>query len=1425
MADSGSTIRDFRAEAREKAAVGGARAGRGFRYQDAVAAALAVVGYVEGVPWTVSPEADEDVTVRHGAGPVIEFQVRSRRSQMAEVTASDIMRMVADIWSRHIDRLDEEDVRVCLVIDRLPTVCEETGLGRTLADVTIVAASTLDALASVAGREADELRARSHVLLVETPALVATGLLEDHLGVQPIEAEVLFRQVLSRIGDLADQRADGKGPGLLSPNEAARAIEEGQRLVDTDTIEAPLRNGVCEFIDFETPKNDPAFYLGVDVVAGHIPAGLVADRPAEIRRCLDTLERTGTAIITGPSGVGKTAVAYLVAHSTRDVVRWIRVREHGSVFELIKLTEALRATRHAPVGFLVDDIGRVGASMWDSLIERTRDRDGVYVLGTTREEDLDLLVEAPESVVIRPQLDEDLAEAIWTQLSNHGATTAGSWVEALDQSGGLTLEFVHYLTTGDRLLETVARQVKRRRAEHRDSELGLLRIVSLSAGAGASVDLRRFADQFELADEDVQRALARVLDEHLVRSVGPNQVAGLHRLRSAALQAATHAVPPPSLEETAMLALKCSCSADLPTLVADLVAQRLLTVSAAYAALTDRLSADPCPSTLAGCLEGLRLAALSEYAVEARGILDAHEVPLAFRYVAIGLALIRDRGLNDLLEPRLASALPELRNLQAQDLRSAWLGQLPGEVLDQSTLFTSSEDATTVMLALGGLPAADEVAREALERAPSPVGESETAKLIDAARLVSPTVATAAVAAAGGPDHILELARDQAWVISLEVGDEVIGGAGQRVLSFELLCVEGGLNEDAHEAVVGLCRLYFALFPDVQIVRGVAVDASGAPMGFRDFTVANKQIPRSNLPSLAEVRWNRELLNYFADAGNETKTERLSIEAALLERATAATRAAGLRWLAGGRLGSGDRAELQDITEHASQVWKRERTSPDPAAQGAAEPDIGDIASAVKLVCGNALPRLFDSPDRALVAFLGDTVHTALLKTIGVGYWRLLGIDLDGAVLDLAATVDDLRCLLILRISEDAGAPIVWDARAPGQTLAEAALAAGAAHEDRFSRSLRAIETRFRALGLTAVAQRVHTNRKQALIWPPDDVVVLVDVPSLYTWLGAVEPMLLILRNEFEDDTREVVFAPRRSGRVVPALALRRLTTSDGMPFPAVEQMEKFGADNGLEPIVGDTGAAIMRVLHHEAAIEGIRRLEAARPLHDLEADCLARIEKRRGEDVEAISDALQSDGTGLLRELFDLAVSQTDGATSAETAHAVTSGAADKLLGVLTLLLCAEIETALDPEEARSELERLDAAGALEGINKVIAELPGIPVDCFELIAAADGLLARVDECRTIDDLSSVLREAVESGAIPDAVVERVDMWNDLKTSSLAYEKDYKQFVLRHTEKWASAGLPSPPCVEPAGHPRKPGRNTKCPCGSGRKYKQCHGR
>lgn len=410
----------------------------------------------------------------------------------------------------------------------------------------------------------------------------------------------------------------------------------------------------------------------------------MANRPKEVAQCLATIERTGVALITGPSGIGKSAVAYLTARSTRDLIRWIRVGAPGSVFDLIKFAQALRASRHAPVGFLLDDIGRISASMWDDLVRMSREHEGVLVLGTTRDEDLDLLAEAPESFVVRPQLDDCLAETIWTHLVAEGKTKTVSWIEAFEHSNGLTLEYVHYLTTGARLPETIAQQVKRRRKERRDSELQLLRIVSVAASAGAVVDLRRFATESNLSDEDVQRTVLRLVDEHLVQATNNNGVAGLHRLRSQALVTATHSPGPPSLAETAASALRCVSIPDLPMLTGELFAQGHLELSAVYEALTHRLYDSPTPNTLAQSLNGLRIAALRQHVEQGKKVLDDGDLPPGLWHMAVRLAMVEDNGLLDTLSPRFATTLVRLRGLEHDEFRSSWLSQLPSELLERS---------------------------------------------------------------------------------------------------------------------------------------------------------------------------------------------------------------------------------------------------------------------------------------------------------------------------------------------------------------------------------------------------------------------------------------------------------------------------------------------------------------------------------------------------------------------------------------------------------------------------------------------------------------------------------------------------------------------------------------------------------------------
>ena len=77
----------------------GSDAGRGFRYQDAVAAALAVELWLSGEAGIVVPEGGDDIEVRRTAGRFL-MSVKSRRDTRGPFTASELRSHVQDLRSR-----------------------------------------------------------------------------------------------------------------------------------------------------------------------------------------------------------------------------------------------------------------------------------------------------------------------------------------------------------------------------------------------------------------------------------------------------------------------------------------------------------------------------------------------------------------------------------------------------------------------------------------------------------------------------------------------------------------------------------------------------------------------------------------------------------------------------------------------------------------------------------------------------------------------------------------------------------------------------------------------------------------------------------------------------------------------------------------------------------------------------------------------------------------------------------------------------------------------------------------------------------------------------------------------------------------------------------------------------------------------------
>lgn len=110
-----------------------------------------------------------------------------------------------------------------------------------------------------------------------------------------------------------------------------------------------------------------------------------------------------------------------VAIFTRHAVRWYRVRRLADpdVPQLIQFARLLDAGPSRPVGFVIDDVGRAAAASCDRLMTEVHAIAGLLIQGSIREEDVFLLGSAKTTSVIRPILDESLAERLWSALSTY----------------------------------------------------------------------------------------------------------------------------------------------------------------------------------------------------------------------------------------------------------------------------------------------------------------------------------------------------------------------------------------------------------------------------------------------------------------------------------------------------------------------------------------------------------------------------------------------------------------------------------------------------------------------------------------------------------------------------------------------------------------------------------------------------------------------------------------------------------------------------------------------------------------------------------------------------------------------------------------------------------------------------------------------
>lgn len=1218
----------------------GSHAGRGFRYQDAVAVMLALRIWANLDPVaTIIPEGNDDIERRSATGSAL-VQVKSRREDLGELPLASAKNYITELWDRH-DKFTPHATRLELILEQ-GIMDHETS-----PDGGIVPSAKLASqLPSNARGKA--LMAKTDILQVSSPNARSIATIMDRTGCAPIAAAISVAQLLHEVGTLANDNGRLKPDTYrgLSTSDTDRIVSHTLAATDVEAIQAALRNGACEPADFLTPLDDPEFYLGVDVQPGHVAAGLVVPRLQPREALARGLESRGAALVAGPSGAGKSAIMWETAYSLRHTIRWyslLRI-DQNDLPALRQLVRTLLANPDSPVGFVVDDIGRRGAEGWDALTLEFAAVPGVVLLGSIREEDLFLLQGRSRAAEVRAEADKDLARRIFEELKRTGRTEWAGWQEPWNRSRGLVLEYAHMLTAGRRFEETLAGQVDTRQSDQaRAPELSILRVVALTGAAGASANADRLPAVLSLPEEDVGRSLRRLVDEHLVRVDGDGGLAGLHQLRSAELVRLTHAIPPPTIAITFARAVGIVSSSDLEPLTADGMRNRGISQDAAIAALSARVQSEPRLETLSAALRGLGTAWIANavdawLATENVQALPPTQVGTAAMF---GLAGTTIPAINETLGTAMAAAaeLAQRRADATGDPRNALIEALPPPLLTAMISDASDPAALDQFLSsLNGMPLHPTV-RSALATRPvdllaAPI--DGVVGLLGTLAILDRNAAIAWVDDVGEQELVDRMPHEIAWATEPSFEESPDGPV--ICCDYNEIGIPG--EDDTHDKVVRICEVALALSPRSDIAASAARAPNGEVVGFGSLPLAEKRIPRANLPAAALPEWNRRWRDAIAiRVAAPSYSGYLAQAAQLLNRlAPALDRVLNLI-IRGKSVSDAQLIAMNSVHEAA-----RELTPPAIASSVATGEGSGEFNANVTklqnlLFAGSAdVCRRFHQLPEGAGAFIAWTAD--LIKSADEAEtqepWELVG--------GVPASLGKIREILVrVRIiaGHTAGGtmhPGVSFATLLGKAKPDNALRLVASVAEKRMTAARdelaaSIQSQLEDDGIEALVYVVE-DPDGILPWPPSKVLVVIPLISQME-IESHAIATLAARQAVPNGIR-LTLMPSVDGRVLPARSVSGYETLLPLPDEADVWIERLGLPSFRPEISPILNMAVATA----SALQSMDRLNlgiAARPPVELQTRDKLEDEFASTRDLlVAKVDDLDPEGTALVLSLLD---------------------------------------------------------------------------------------------------------------------------------------------------------------------------------------------
>ena len=977
----------------------------------------------------------------------------------------------------------------------------------------------------------EQLLSGTTVSVATDPQEASIAVIAERSGCAPLAAQMCFAELLQRIGGLASANGTRHPERFagLSASDTEDIVSEVLRAVDFHAIEGAIRDGVCQPVDFVTPIHDPSFYLGVDVEPGHVAAGLVTERPEGRLAIKHGLEERRAALVVGPSGAGKSAMMWEAAHALRHTVRWFRVRQAGTsdMPSIRQLMRSFRASKDSPVGFVMDDVGRTDPETWDALLREAVAVPGVVVLGSIREEDVALIAERARVAEVRAGPDDELARRLWQRLRDGGKTEWPGWREPWNASDGLLLEYVHVLTQGRRMEQVLRDQVAARALDPaRGLELDVLRSGAWAGAADTELDVSRLADVLEVTEADVARALLRLVEEHLVRTPTAGVVAGLHRVRSEKLLGLTHEAALPTFATSFARTISSVPAKDIEPLVADTVSERRLDIAEVVEGLVGRLERERDRLALAAALHGLGTervrAGVDEWlATPEAGALPKTQVGTAYM-LAIGNADLGGPGnLGRIFEVQAAARrLAQIMGQSARDPRCLVVEGLSDEAVLSYIDAAGTTSLNKILAALVDVPLSD-VVRSALRNVPADLAVADlkqVASVLGSLSAINRQAACRWVEKRGQKELFELIGREVPWAgpVTVEREDGVV------VVGCDLWYVVPAMQEDAHGAVVELCKLVLALCPSADVARSRAITTSGVTAGVAGNALADKRIPRENLPPPCVVQRNRRWWELITRrVAPPSYSDYLSRGVAILDELVPTLERVFDAHLRGKDVLARLAGELNSLNNAAEALTPSVVSVYDAAGIGDREVN-KSVTRFQNLLFGvsvNVVIRFARLPEGAgaYIGWLNDLIADAE-AAVDEEPWELLAGSAPKALGRLKSLLVTLRSLAGEAHERQAPPAHTWAERGKraqrGNAIRLVGLAAKASADRRLGRRKAGVEREARAAGLQAVFH-VREVASGVLPWPPFEALALMpaaDMTHAAATVGeSVEPLRRIV--------------------------------------------------------------------------------------------------------------------------------------------------------------------------------------------------------------------------------------------------------------------------------------------------------------------------